>query len=441
MPRVPQVTAPAILEYPFKPRGNCRAVFTNTDPELLLSGPAGTGKSRACLEKIYAAALDNRGMRALIVRQVRASLSTTGLVTWEKLVIPAGGMRMFGTSSAEHRLEYKFPNGSVVTTGGMDKPDKIMSSEYDLIYVQEATELKEAGWEALSTRLRNGVLPYQQLLADCNPSAPSHWLKKRCDAKRTKILETRHEDNPRLWDVKRKKWTDFGRTYISKLDNLTGARKQRLRYGRWVQAEGVVYELWDTDKHLVEPFPIPVNWPRYLSIDFGFTNPFVCQWWARDPDGRFFMYREIYKTKTLVEDHAKRIKQLSAGEPTPAAVYTDHDAEDRETFRKHTGWATVGAIKTVTQGIQAVTNMLAIAGDGKPRLSIFKDALVEADADLVEAKRPTCTAEEFDAYIWAEPKDGHPVKEEPVKEFDHGLDALRYLVATHGTQQLTWAFG
>jgi phage terminase large subunit len=115
----------------------------------------------------------------------------------------------------------------------MDKSTKIMSSEYDMIYVQEATELTEEDWESLTTRLRNGIMPYQQLMADCNPSHPQHWLKLRCDRGATLLLESRHEDNPSITPA-----------YIAKLDALTGVMKLRLRYGRWAAAEGMVYESW-----------------------------------------------------------------------------------------------------------------------------------------------------------------------------------------------------
>ena len=54
---------------------------------------------------------------------------------------------------------------------------------------------------------------------------------------------------------------------------------------------------------------IPRDWPRYLAIDFGYTNPFVCLWAAKDTDGRLFIYRQIYKTKTLVEDHAENYRR------------------------------------------------------------------------------------------------------------------------------------
>ena len=35
------------------------------------------------------------------------------------------------------------------------------------------------------------------------------------------------------------------------------------------------------------------------------TNPFVAQFWAEDPDGRLYLFVEIYMTHRLVEEHAK----------------------------------------------------------------------------------------------------------------------------------------
>jgi hypothetical protein len=292
------------------------------------------------------------------------------------------------------------------------------------VYVQEAIELTEEDWEAITTRLRNGRVPYQQLIGDTNPSYPHHWLKKRCDGGKCRLIQTRHEDNPVLYDGTA--YTPFGVSYLSKLDALTGPRKARLRHGRWVQAEGVVYESWDAAVHLIDPFDIPEAWPRYLSVDFGYTNPFVCQWWAADPDGRLYLYRERYRTKCLVEDHAAAIREMSAGEPPPRAVICDHDAEDRATLTKHLGLPTVAAKKAVTVGIQVVEKRLARRADGRPGLFVFRDSLAGRDEALDAAKKPGSVVEEFDSYVW-DVRDGRPPKEEPVKESDHGLDSLRYL--------------
>jgi PBSX family phage terminase large subunit len=417
----------ALAERVYTPRGAARTIFERRDPEVIVSGPAGTGKSRACLEKLLLMCLVNPGMKALIVRKTLASLGSTALATWRQHVaaqsLAAGHVDYYG-GSAQEPAQYRFSNGSRVYIGGMDKPSKIMSSEYDLIYVQEATELTITDWEALTTRLRNGVVSFQQIIADCNPDRPTHWLKQRAEQGTLTMLYGRHEDNPRLYHEDGA-LTAEGADYIARLDNLTGVRKERLRYGRWVAAEGVIYDEFDPAVHLVtKPKDPPASWTRYWSVDFGYTNPFVLQCWAVDPDGRLYLYREFYRTQTLVEDHAREaLRRIVRDEPRPAAVICDHDAEDRATLERHLGWPTVPARKSVSDGIQAVQARLRPAGDGRPRLFLVRDALVERDQSRDEAGRPACTAEEIAGYVWNDTKD------EPVKEDDHGMDALRYMVA------------
>lgn len=414
----------------YLPRGAAREVFAQREPEVLLSGPAGTGKSRAILEKVHLACLKHPGSRWVMLRKTRRSLTESGMVTFEQRVRhPLDGV--VWKSSVQ---QYQYPNGSILAVGGMDKPGKIMSSEWDGAYIQEATELTEADWEAITTRLRNGRMPYQQLLADCNPDAPTHWLKKRCDTGKTVMLQSWHEDNPTLYDAASGEWTPGGATYISKLDALSGVRYLRLRKGIWAAAEGMVYQdAWSPERNIVDRFPIPADWPRYLSVDFGYTHPFVCLWWAMDTDGRLYCYREIYMTQRLVEDHARQIKSLSrwgqaGGDPFPRAIICDHDAEDRATLERHLGMMTIAAHKTVRDGIQAVAARLRPAGDNRPRLVYLRDSLFERDPALADRQLPGSVTEEYESYVWQRKSDGS-WGEEPVKDFDHGLDVSRYMVA------------
>lgn len=427
------VEAPPRHEY--TPRGAALELFRRRDPEVLIAGPAGTGKSRAALEKINAIALQNPGMRGLMLRKTQVSFTSSGLVTWKRDVVPelieAGAVEYYG-GSREEPAQYRYANGSSIVLGGMDKATKIMSSEYDIIFVQEATELTVDDWESLTTRLRNGVVSFQQIIADCNPAEDTHWLKKRCDQGHTVMLHSRHEDNPILFDDDGGV-TENGRAYISRLDGLTGVRKRRLRDGEWSSAEGVVYDEWDSSKHLVGPFDIPEDWRRFWVVDFGFTNPFVCQWWAQDPDGRLWMYREWYRTQMLVSDHARyMLNMVTEGdewtEPRPDYIIADHDAEGRAQLVKALGIRTVPAKKAVADGIQAVKDRLKVAGDGKPRLFVLRDSLVERDPLLDEQAKPACLAEEVPAYVWAEHRT-LGVKEEPVKADDHAMDCMRYMVA------------
>jgi phage terminase large subunit len=258
------------------------------------------------------------------------------------------------------------------------------------------------------------------------------------------MIYSRHEDNPRIYDADGE-ITAYGRDYIARLDNLTGVRKERLRWSRWAAAEGMIYEDWRPDFHLSDRKILPLDWPRVWAVDFGYTNPFVWQMWAVDPDGRMYLEREIYHTKRLVEDHVKQIldvvtttdKKTGAVTwkyPRPLAVVCDHDAEDRATFERHAGIGTVPAMKNVKVGIEATQVRLRDAGDGMPRMFVCRDSLVERDPELKESGKPTCFAEEIEGYVWKPGPDGRPVPDEPLKLNDHAMDAARYVVAYQDLQ-------
>lgn len=434
----------------YEPRGAALDVFKSRDSELVIAGPAGTGKSLACLWRVHLAALNNPGVRCLIVRKTAVSLGSTTLVTYEKKVaaaaIAGGIVRWFGGSPREAPC-YRYANGSVIVVGGLDKPEKIMSAEYDLVFADEATELTVTDWESIGTRLRNGILSWQQQIAACNPAHPTHWLKQRCDQGIARMLISRHRDNPAYVNADGT-LTPAGEAYFAKLDNLTGVRRLRLREGKWAAVEGQIYEAFDESIHLVDEVKPTGAWTRWGAVDFGYTNPFVYQDWWEDPDGRLWLAHEVYFTRRLVEDHAERIKQVlyyPSGQPRgqlPRAIYVDHDAEDRATLERKLGLSTKPAHKSVSDGIQAVQSRLKVQPDGKPRLFIARGALVERDPELETASLPMCTADEITGYVWAvKPGNRGGLKEEPVKENDHGCDALRYMVAARdlvGRTRVRW---
>jgi phage terminase large subunit len=187
-----------------------------------------------------------------------------------------------------------------------------------------------------------------------------------------------------------------------------------------------VYDGWDPAIHLIDSFEIPADWRRVRSIDFGFTNPFVCQWWALDPDGRMYLYRELYGTRKLVEDWCVDIVDLSQGERIEA-TYADHDAEDRATAERH-GVYTQPANKAISPGIQRTQTRMRKAGDNKPRLFILRDSLVQRDSELEANRKPCSTPEEMEMYIWEVAASGKPNKEKPKDKDNHGADAMRYAV-------------
>jgi len=355
------------------------------------------------------------GSRSLMLRKSRRSLTQTAMVTYEQRVLPRGWLDNIIHFNVTDQ-QYEYPNGSILAVGGLDDAQKIMSSEWDMIYPQEATELTEGDWEDLTTRLRWHSMPYQQLLGDCNPNKPTHWLKKRCDKGKTLMLESRHKDNP----THTKEDQDA-------LDNLTGVRRKRLRDGQWAAAEGMVYEMWDTSLHVIDAFEIPPLWRRYWAIDWGFRNPFVWQAWAQSHDGDLYCYHEIFMTGRLVEDLARQVVEVTAGEPRPIGVICDHDAEDRATFARHAQVDTIPASKAINLGIQAVQARLKSDKRGRPGVRYFRDCLVERDPHLDATKAPASTIEEYDGYVWDE-SNGKKEKEVPVDKDNHGMDCSRYMV-------------
>lgn len=455
-------------QHVYKPRGGCKELFECRDEEVLVSGPAGTGKSRACLEKLLAVCLLTPHTRALILRKTLRSLGSTALVTWRNYVIKealvTGAVTYYGGSSQE-AAQYRFRNGSTVTIGGLDNPTRIMSSEYDIVYVQEATEITIEDIEMIKTRLRNWVTSFQQLIMDCNPAGDKHPLKLRCNEGNCRLIESRHEDNPRLFDEVRDstgevieyKVTDQGAKYMSILDKLTGVRHKRLRLGLWVSAEGIIYEEFDPYIHVLpweyddegNRLPLPAEWPRYWVIDWGYSNPFVLKCFAQDEDGTLYMYREIYHTGRTVAEHAETVLDIVAPkkelryfdhmnrvervvtsrewiEPKPTAIICDHDLEDRRTFEKATGLGTRNAIKTVSVGIDLQKERLKPNDQGYARMYYMEDSLVERDQSLVDALLPTSTVEEYPNYRWKVSTTGRKL-DEPVKEDDHGMDTDRYM--------------
>src|ERR1700756_2401802 len=116
------------VEHRYRPVGSAARLWSCPAPEVLLSGPAGTGKSRACLEKLHAMALRNPGMRGLICRKTAVSLGSTALVTFREHVakeaLASGEVKWYGGSQQE-AASYRYGNGSVIVVGGMDKATRI----------------------------------------------------------------------------------------------------------------------------------------------------------------------------------------------------------------------------------------------------------------------------------------------------------------------------
>jgi len=433
--------------------GNARAFGVRSSGEMVLSGPAGTGKTLTNLLHLLWYGETYPTARMLILRKTRASLTESALVTWEQNVL-GDGHPIIGTPiNRGNRHSYRFPNGSVLVTGGMDRPDKILSTEWDLIYVPEATDLELLDWETLGGRLRAGAGPYDLIFGDCNPTTPTHWIFKRAQDGALQLIPTTHRDNPRYWDKQAQDWTEAGKRYVvERLERLTGPRRKRFLEGVWAAAEGMVYDGYDAEVHLhPKGWEPPKEWRRVWGADWGFVQPTAIPFFAIDGDNRMHLYREIYKTRTRVEEIAKECAKLveSGEEPYPEVILADHDPECIATFQAH------GKVKRGEQmaslpiraadkrdrdkGIQLVQGLFDKAGDGKPRIMFRPDARRHAaDPHLKSEGKPLSLLEELTGYTWKVPKPDQ-AKDEPIEFNDHAMDAMRYVAVHTQNRRQYWA--
>ena len=404
---------------------NCR------EHEVLIHGPADTGKSRVCLQKVDALCRLYPKTHALFVRRHRSDMKDTVVQSLVQGVY-GGDEQAVGVTriGGVNPFEFHYDNGSIIRLRGMDDGSKSLGGEYDVIFVSQAEELSESNWNVLSTRVtgRSGHTPYPQLIADANPGPPNHFLMHRDSLVE---IESVHTDNPELYDQKTGEITEQGKLRMKPLLALTGIERKRLLEGKWHAAEGIVYDDFDTSTHIIDNEKVPIGGERALCIDWGYQHPLVCQWWYIDPDKRMVMTREIYKTNLLVEDLAIMIATITKrNNEWVSKIVCDHDPEDQATLERHLGMKVTPAIKgpnSVRNGITMVKERLRVAHDGRPRLVIAQNALQSVDPVLRERRMPVSTEGEFALYSWKENIKGD-VQDEPIKEYDHGLDALRYMV-------------
>ena len=303
-------------EIPYSFYGDNRTAILCREREHIVSGPAETGKTLAVLFKLHTLAYKYPGAHFSIIRKKKTDLYGTVIRTFTRDLLDkyGPGVTAYGGGYPQW---FDYPNGSRIWLAGMDDPAKTLSAERDAIYVNQAEEMTAADWEYLTRCVtgRGAVMPYTFLIGDCNPSHRQHWILQRETAGRLTVFRTTHRDNPILWDNEQGQWTAQGERTLAALSNLTGARLQRLYYGKWANPEGAIFEIFDDTKHKCRAFVPPPHWARAVGVDP--LGAYVAAiWGAFDPQGRVMhIYREYMEPfGATTEKHVENILHLSKGE-------------------------------------------------------------------------------------------------------------------------------
>lgn len=270
-------------------------------------GARGPGKSHAVLSQ---AALDDcqrvDGLKGLFLRQTGVSARESFDDLVNKVVV--GHVKMERTMNT-----LKFPNKSHILLGGFRTEgdiDKYTGIEYDFIIVEELNQLTEEKYKKLRGSLRTSKPNWRpRMYTSFNPGGIGHtFVKNRYvipsreeNEGETRFIGGTYRMNPYL-----------NPEYLQYLEGLDGNLGKAWREGDFDIFEGMYFTEWNRPKHVVAPFPIPVTWFKFRSIDpSGREGVTSCHWYAVDSNGRVYCYREYYKTGRDYDEHAKAIYAMS----------------------------------------------------------------------------------------------------------------------------------
>ena len=269
---------------------------------VAFGGARGGGKSWAVRCKAKLLAQRYPGIRMLLVRRTMPEIEANHL---ETLRLELAGTAVY---RAEER-RFVFGNGSVLQFGycACDRDaDRYQGAEYDVIFFDEATQLKEQWMRKLAACVRGALdgVPKRCYLT-CNPGGIGHqWVKRLFVDRRFKPGERAEEysfipagvrDNKALMRAQP--------DYIKQLEALPPKLREAWLDGSWDVHMGQFFEdFYDRAEHyadrrwthVIEPFEIPEDWRIYRSFDWGYNRPFSCGWWAVDFDGVAYRILEMY---------------------------------------------------------------------------------------------------------------------------------------------------
>lgn len=287
-------------------------------------GARGGGKSHIVRDKAKRLCLNYPGIKVLIVRRTMPELRANHINVLKK-DIPVSIARY---NQAERT--FFWANGSTIKCDYCDNDGHLMhfqGCEYDVIFLEEATNLLQAWIEAIVVCCR-GVNNFpKRIYYTFNPGGPSHGYLKRLFIDR----KFQNDENPDDYVFIQAKVTDnvflmeSQPEYISFLKNLPPKLRAAWLDGCWDVFEGQFFEEFRTEPdrkkcieagipleqakaegrwtHVIKPLDLNAGnrrgWKIYRSYDFGYAKPFSCAWWAIDYDGTMYRILELYGcTKT-----------------------------------------------------------------------------------------------------------------------------------------------
>ena len=321
-----------VLTIDYKPTPKQAMFHASTANEILYGGAAGGGKTHAIIMDAFLRCAQWPGTLAVIFRRTYKELEDTDI----KLALEVYPKEVAEYNQGRH--EFKLKNGSKIQFRHCEnEADRFDYSglEVQFMYFDELTTFTQVIYDFLKTRLRAkkklNVVPIVRSAS--NPGNIGHgWVRKyfvdagpymeireqeiwsealhKSKKIKTQYIPSLATENPYITD-----------DYIFELEQKPEALRRALLNGDWDSFEGQCFPeiVVRPDKgrkwtHVIEPFDIPLDWPRYFSFDHGYSDPFACQWWAIDHRGTAYLYREWYGCEPRKADTGIKLTPVQIAE-------------------------------------------------------------------------------------------------------------------------------
>lgn len=420
------------------PRPNARQTlfFTDRHRYVAFGGARGGGKSWAVRVKAIGMAFEYPGIRMVIVRRSYPELRQNHIEPLLSMLSP--GLFDYNDS----RKEMLFPTGSKLSFRFLANDADVLTfqgAEYDVIFLDEATQLTESQFQALTACLRGANSFPKRFYLTCNPGGVGHaWVKRL-------FIDRHYKEGERGEDYSfiRSRLTDntalmrSDPDYLHRLEALPPKLRRAWLEGDWNIFEGQFFEEFTDDPahyadrrftHVIDPFPPPLSWPLFRSFDFGYAKPFSAAWWTADEEGTLYRILELYgwngsanegarweperifsEIASIEREHEWLRGRTITGVADPSIWDASRGESVAETAARHGVYYSPGDNHRVAGWMQ-LHNRLKFDSEGCPSLYVFS---------CCKAARRTLPLLEYDPH---KPEDLNSEGE------DHAADEMRYFV-------------
>ena len=382
-----------------EPNEKQRLFLADNHRHCAYGGARGGGKSWAVRVKATLLCCRWEGLKVLIVRKTYKELINNHIVPLQAM-LPREVARYNKTEKV-----FTFVNGSTIWFGYCANDsdlDQYQGAEYDVIFFDEATQLKEEWLKKINLAVRqpNG-LP-KRTYYTCNPGGVSHNYIKRL------FIDKKYEgaEIPENYSFTQALVTDnkalmeMQPEYKAELEALPPKLRKAWLEGSWDIFEGMFFEEFKDDPehyedrqwtHVIAPFEVPKEWKIYRSFDWGYSKPFSCAWWAIDYDGVAYRILELYGcTKTAnegvkwiapkvfaeiqrIENEHRWLKGKQIyGVADPAIFSADGGESIAETAQKYSVYFSPGDHQRIPGWMQ-IHYRMAFDENGYPMMYIFNN--------------------------------------------------------------------